>query len=305
MSENTDNIRAWFTIEHVTDPDSLDISEFLVTTKGVSAGRGAQVDIRLSGREISRRHFHIYWSDDEKFVIEDLGSSNGIQLNDIRLTPNIPAELRENDIIRVGPYLIRFMGYIYGTLAPVVEDKLDRSENDLLPPIKPIDVYHLPGIPRNRSTWMDYLPAIFSEDEFLARYLLIFESINSPLVWTIDNFDLFLDPTTAPTEWLQWLASWFDILLLQDLPIERQRQIMAQIGWLYKRRGTPMALSRIIELYYGIVPEIIEDEACHFIVKIRVSDIKTDTAMAFDPEVASRLILSQKPAFASFALEVE
>lgn len=296
MSENSDDVRAWFMI----DGPNIDYSEFVVTKKGVSVGRGAEADIRLAGREVSRRHFHIFWGADGRFVVEDLGSSNGVYLNDSRLTPNIPAELRENDVLRVGPYLIRFESYLYDTVPVPV--RIEADEEGLLPPITDIDVYHLPGIPRNRSTWMQYLPGIFSEDEFMGRYLLIFESINSPLVWLIDNFDLFLSPQMAPSEWLQWMSSWFDILLLPELPIERQRQIMSQVGWLFMRRGTPMGLIRLLELYYGVIPEIIENEPCHFVVRLPVSEINQDE-MRYDVEVANRLILSQKPAFASYTLE--
>ena len=297
MSENLDDVRAWFTIE---GPD-IDFSEFVVSKKGVSIGRGSEVDIRLSGREVSRRHCHIFWGEDEHFVVEDLGSGNGVYLDDIRLIPNIPTELREGNIMRIGPYLLRFQGYLYGSASAPSTPKED--ENGKLEPVKDIEVYHLPGIPRNRSTWMQYLPAIYSEDEFMGRYLLIFESIFSPLVWLIDNFDIFLSPEIAPPEWLAWMSSWFDILLLPELPIERQRQIMSQIGWLFMRRGTPAGLQRLLELYYGVTPEIVEDEPCHFTVRLPVKDISED-AMPFNREVADRLILSQKPAFASYTLEL-
>jgi len=297
MSENPNDVRAWFTIE---GPD-IDFSEFVVAKKGVSIGRGSETDIRLSGREVSRRHCHIFWGEDEHFVVEDLGSGNGVYLDEVRLIPNIPTQLLEGSVMRIGPYLIRFQGYLYDSApAPVVKTE----ENGALEPIKDIEVFHLPGVPRNRSTWMQYLPSIYSEDEFMGRYLLIFESIYSPLIWLIDNFDIFLSPEIAPAEWLQWMAGWFDVLLLPELPIERQRQLMSQIGWLFMRRGTPAGLLRLLELYYGVTPEIIENEPCHFIVRLPVRKIGED-AMAFDREVADRLILSQKPAFASYTLELD
>jgi phage tail-like protein len=295
MSSNPDDIRAWFTIEG----PNIDFSEFVVSKSGVSLGRGAETDIRLDSREVSRRHLHIFWGEDDRVVAEDLDSGNGVYLNEIRLTPNIPSELHEGDVMRLGPYLIRFQGYLYGTApAPIV---VKEHQNGALKPVKDIEVHHLPGIPRNRSTWMQYLPGIFSEDEFIGRYLLIFESIFSPLVWLIDNFDLFISPQIAPSEWLQWMASWFDILLLPELPIDRQRQIMDQIGWLFMRRGTPAGLSRLLELYYDVTPEIIENEPCHFIVRLPLKQ----STMPFDREVANRLIMSQKPAFAAYTLEIE
>ena len=128
--------------------------------------------------------------------------------------------------------------------------------------------------------------------------LLIFESMFAPLVWIVDNFDMYLDTDIAPAEWLQWMSSWFDLLLLEDLPIEKQRRIMDQVGWLFLRRGTPAGLRRMLELYYGVSPEIIEDDVCHFIVRLPISE--SDSGLG--PEVAERIINAQKPAFASFQL---
>ncbi|MDX2161434.1 MAG: FHA domain-containing protein [bacterium] len=159
-----------------------------------------------------------------------------------------------------------------------------------------------PGVPRYRSSWLDFLPAIYGDDEFLGRYLLIYESILSPIIWAIDNFDQYLAPEVAPSEWLRWIASWFDLLIIPDLPIERQRAIMAQIGWLFLRRGTRAGLSRLLELYFGIAPEIIEnrDEPCHFVVRLPLSQSTTRIGR----EVAERLIATHKPAFASHTLEI-
>ena len=159
-----------------------------------------------------------------------------------------------------------------------------------------------PGVPRQRSTWLNYLPAIYSDDEFIGRYLLICESIFAPIVWNIDNFDLYLTPDIAPPAWLQWMASWFDLLIIPDLPIERQRAILSQIGWLFLRRGTKIGLERLLELYFGVRPEIIENrnEPCHFVVRLALSKSET----RFEREVAERLIASQKPAFASHTLEI-
>ncbi|MFN8529060.1 MAG: FHA domain-containing protein [Anaerolineae bacterium] len=158
------------------------------------------------------------------------------------------------------------------------------------------------GIPRYRSSWLQYLPAIYSDDEFLGRYLLIYESILSPIIWMIDNFDLYLSPEVAPSEWLRWMASWFDLLIIPDLPIERQRAIMGQIGWLFLRRGTRAGLERLLELYFGVRPEILEnrDEPCHFVVRLPLS--QSDNRIG--REIAERLIASHKPAFASHTLEI-
>jgi hypothetical protein len=95
-------------------------------------------------------------------------------------------------------------------------------------------------------------------------------------------------------------ASWFDLLVLPDLPIERQREIMRQIGWLFLRRGTRSGLQRLLELYFGVTPEIVEDVNCHFVVRLPLSQ----SSVKLGQEVADRLINSQRPAYAPYALEI-
>ena len=281
----------------VTGPD-IEIDELLVGRQGLRVGRLAENNLALNHREISRQHMRIIWREDDKFLVEDLNSSNGVYLNDTRLFPRVPEVINEGDTARAGPFLFTFVRLIYPE--PEVVGRPAESFDISLAPVAKSLNGHLPGIPYDRSNWLKYLPAIYSDDEFLGRYLLIFESILSPIIWMIDGFDLYLSPDTAPPAWLQWLASWFDILVLPDLPVERQREITRQIGWLFLRRGTPSGLHRLLELYFGVTPEIIENEPCHFIVRLPLSQGNANLGQ----EVADRLINSQKPAFASYTLEI-
>lgn len=293
MASVSDEIRALFVL---TGPEN-EYREIIATRAGVSLGRDAGNEIRIQHREISRQHLRIDWSDDNRFVVIDKNSSNGVWLNDIRLSPNVPALLNEGDTLRVGPFLLQLRQFLYGQSTIVVRT----TGEDQLAPVAPLSISPMPGVPYDRSNWLKYLPAIYSEDEFLGRYLLIFESIFSPLVWYIDNFDLYLSPEIAPPEWLRWMASWFDLLLLPELGIERQRQIVEQIGWLFMRRGTPAGLTRLLELYFGVMPRIVEDEPCHFTVHLDLSQSQAH----FSRDVADRLIASQKPAFASYTLHIQ
>jgi phage tail-like protein len=149
---------------------------------------------------------------------------------------------------------------------------------------------------------MQYLPEVFDEFEFMGRFLLIFESVAAPLFWTIDNFDMYLSPEVMPAEWIQWISSWFDLLVLPELPMDKQRRIIEQLGWLFLRRGTPSGLERLLELYFGVTPIIIENQACHFTVRLPLSERIEDDGLGRD--VADRLINSQRPAFASYTLEI-
>lgn len=279
-------------------PDALQ-EEYTVGTQGFKIGRLSDNDLTLNHREISRQHIRIIWRED-KYFVEDLGSSNGSFLGDERLKPREPVELREGDTIRFGPYTLQLVNWIDPEPEIAAELFNEGYDTELESLRTNGHIAYLPGIPRDRSTWMQYLPEIYDEHEFMGRYLLIFESLMSPIMWTIDNFDLFLSPDIAPSAWLEWMASWFDLLLLPELPIEYQRNIMNQIGWLFMRRGTPAGLQRLLELYFGVSPEIIEDELWHFVVRLPLSQSQIDLGR----EIADRLIESQKPAFVSYTLEV-
>lgn len=295
MTENNDDIKLLLKLQ---GPD-LDRDELIVGRQGLRVGRGGDNSLVLNHREISRQHMRIVWRDDNKYLVEDLNSSNGVWFNETRIPPRVPQEIEVGDVIRCGPYVFTLERLIYPQ--PVqARPQLPASPEPSLPMLNGQEMGHLAGIPQDRSTWLQYLPAIYSDDEFLGRYLLIFESLFSPLIWIVDNFDMYLSPEVAPPAWLQWMASWFDLLLLPELPIDRQREIMRQVGWLFMRRGTPAGLQRLLQLYFGVTPEIIEDDVCHFVVRLPLSE----SSSSLGPEVANRLIDSQKPAFASYDLEI-
>lgn len=286
----------------VSGPD-MEETQLLVGRQGLRVGRTRDNQLALENREISRQHMRIVWRED-KYFVEDLNSSNGTWLNDNRLTPRDLYELRPDDTVRVGPYLIRIVRFeIVSTTAVVATAPEPITTTMEMEPVRRAVRAAEQTILARRSTWLNYLPAIFSDDSFTERYLLVFESIFSPIMWMLDNYDYYLDPDTAPTEWLQWVSSWFDIIMLPELPIERQRAIARQLGWLFSRRGTRVGLQRLLELYFDFTPEIIEpeDEPCHFVVKLRISQSTLPNAR----EVAERLIQSQKPAFASYTVIFE
>lgn len=286
----------------VSGPD-MEETQLLVGRQGLRVGRTRDNQLALENREISRQHMRIVWRED-KYFVEDLNSSNGTWLNDNRLTPRDLYELRPDDTVRVGPYLIRIVRFeIVSTTAVVAAAPEPVTATMEMEPVRRAVRAAEQTILARRSTWLNYLPAVFSNDSFTERYLLVFESIFSPIMWMLDNYDQYLDPDTAPAEWLQWISSWFDIMVLPELPIERQRAIARQVGWLFSRRGTRVGLQRLLELYFDFTPEIIEpdDEPCHFVVKLRISQSPLPNAR----EVAERLIQSQKPAFASYTVIFE
>ncbi len=198
-----------------------------------------------------------------------------------------------------------------GGAKPKSDDPFDRvphiggdgaslSPREPLPPLPALNgtVYPV-GLPKDASSWLKYLPSIYLDDDFTGRFLLIFEAMMSPDIWIIDNLELYFSPEIAPLEWVRWIAGWFDIYIAPELPAERQRAILSQAGWLAARRGTRAGLERLLELYCGVRPEIIED-AAHFTVKLPLSE----GSVQLTRELLETLITKNKPAFASFSLEL-
>ncbi len=166
----------------------------------------------------------------------------------------------------------------------------------------PLD--HLEGIPRHASSWLQYLPAVYSDDPFLGRFLLLFESVYAPDEWIVDNFDLYLDPKLTPAEWLRWLGGWVDIFVPPTLPEERQRAIVKELPQLFMGRGSKGSLARHLELAFGVEPKIEEpnDKPYTFTVKLKLGK---DGNTSANRGIATQIIESQRPAHTFYTLTIE
>ena len=109
-----------------------------------------------------------------------------------------------------------------------------------------------------QSSYLEYLPAPFRDDEFMGQFLLIFESILKPIENTIDNRALYFDPLMTPEPLLPWLASWVDLAFDPTWPEERRRELVKSAAELYRWRGTKRGLAEYLRIYTGSVPEISE-----------------------------------------------
>jgi len=74
----------------------------------------------------------------------------------------------------------------------------------------------------------------------------------------IERFPALLDPASAPAEALAWIASFLDIALDPAWSEATRRDVLRAAPELYRRRGTPWALARAIQLTTGVAPAIQE-----------------------------------------------
>jgi phage tail-like protein len=185
---------------------------------------------------------------------------------------------------------------------------------------------------RPRSLYLQHLPDIYQEIDFVGRFLKIFEQAFEPAVNSLDSLWAYLDPVTAPQRLLPFLAHWVGWQPESYLPLNRQRDLIRHAMQIYRWRGTRRGLRFYLHLATGLPLDdhleceenkhiaisesfhrgFILGEAClgqdatlgggrpyHFSVQISVDN--------FDP-VSERLVRSvieqEKPAFCTYDLTI-
>jgi len=176
-------------------------------------------------------------------------------------------------------------------------------------------------ITERKSSYLQYLPALYRDDALMGQLLLIFESIMMPDEHIVDNISSYFDPEMTPRPFLDWLASWLDLCLDPNWPEERCRKLVKSAAELYRWRGTKRGLSEYIKIYTGVEPEIQEYEPgmtlnndtklgagaqlgsgadwCHFAVVLTV-----DKDDKIDDTKVRVIIESQKPAHSTYSLRL-
>jgi len=188
------------------------------------------------------------------------------------------------------------------------------------------------------SSYLQYLPAIFSEDPFLGRFLLAFEQALSGLPGateepqvgleeTIAGLSTLFDPKETREEFLPWLAGWVALSLRADWTLEQQRGFLADIVPLYHSRGTKENMIKLLRIYTGGTPTIDEgavvtfqigvrstigkdtrigEPPAHFFrVRVTLENLKPDPAERKRQEQVARAVIDlQKPAHTSYELTI-
>lgn len=90
----------------VTAPNQAEES-YPCTEGEMQIGRSETSQIVLRAPQVSRQHTKIV-SEGGEFLVMDLGSENGTLLNGTPLRPHERCLLREDDLLTIGPYRIRF-----------------------------------------------------------------------------------------------------------------------------------------------------------------------------------------------------
>lgn len=116
-----------------------------------------------------------------------------------------------------------------------------------------------PGGSSLRSRLLDYLPTVYRDDLFLARFLLIFQSILDPIDAAVDNTHYYLDPAVAPATFLPWLGAWVGIELDPRLDVGTQRALIRRATEFHRWKGTRRGIREELRTRTGTRPLIVEN----------------------------------------------
>ncbi|MFD2114161.1 phage tail protein [Paenibacillus yanchengensis] len=175
-----------------------------------------------------------------------------------------------------------------------------------------------------RQSYMQYLPSIYEQtagqDQFLERYLTLFQTMLEEVDDDIGGITRRLQVNQASGPSLRWLLQWLGIESDDFWSDEQLRQLLKEAPQLYALRGTKQALMRLIEIYTGERPIILEYEQIKPLKEnVDIGEV-ADRLYAADPHTFNvlvkaehvttelkrvtlqQLIEAYKPAFASFKL---
>jgi hypothetical protein len=67
-----------------------------------------------------------------------------------------------------------------------------------------------------QAQYTRFLPAIYAQDRFMNRFLMLFESFWDPIQQQIAGIENYFDPTVTPADFLPWLSSWIALPMSEE-----------------------------------------------------------------------------------------
>lgn len=155
-----------------------------------------------------------------------------------KLCLQIPADFFEKQDILENKHklLLNYQGQIYVYATWQGEKKL-------------IGYQHFHLFIRPDTSYLTLLPEIYHQSDFLNRLLMIFEQGYDPSVQTLANLWAYLDPLTAPSSLLPFLAKWVAWENNPRWDLKKQRRLIKNAVELYRWRGSKLGLRLYIHLF--------------------------------------------------------
>ena len=271
----------------------------------LTIGRSLGNSVVLPETRVSRHHAEIRLESSGVILI-DLGSPNGTYVDGVRLLAQQPHLLLPSSVVQIGPYLLLYQPADASQPAEVALDAAPviplAEMSSAIAPTQSVARARYPGAWAQgpASIYLRDLPIIYQEDDFIGRFLLIFESIWEPLEQRQDHIAMYFDPRTCPEPFLGWLGGWLALSLNDGWPESRKRLLVERAMDLYRARGTTDGLRQMIEVCTGLSPEIEEVAGEPFVFRVTVAASSGDDV---DRQLVEQLIVANKPAHAGYRLE--
>ena len=159
------------------------------------------------------------------------------------------------------------------------------------------------------------LPALYQEDDFTQRFVSAFDAALAPIFAALDNFPAYLDPWLTPEDFLEWLGSWFGIVLDESWSVERRRVLVSRAFEFYRMRGTASGLKEQVAVLTGGTVELHETGGVatsttaggalpgspNFAVLVRVT---VDDPASINLARLDALVMAAKPAHVTHKVEI-
>jgi len=117
---------------------------------------------------------------------------------------------------------------------------------------------------RSPEWLINQLPGGMHEDDFLVRFLHIFQDMGNTYLDTIDNLEHSFDAAVTPTPMVRVLGSWIGLEYLdEELPDEVQRNLVREYSALVAWRGTRYGLERLLAAITGEGVLVRDDAAAY------------------------------------------
>ncbi len=186
---------------------------------------------------------------------------------------------------------------------------------------------------RPDSAYMDFLPVLYREVDFISRFIKIFEQAFEPVIQSFNVMWANLDPLTAPQALLPFLAHWVAWPVDPRWDLDQQRRLIRRALELYRWRGTRKGLRLYLHLYTGLPLDehspqednkhisITEGFGLGFVLgeaklgegavlgggqpyhfKVR---LRPDCPNSLDEQLVRRIIEQEKPAFSTYDLLID
>lgn len=109
------------------------------------------------------------------------------------------------------------------------------------------------------SGWLaDQLPQILAYDDFVRRFVGIFEPTADGVRDQIEALEYYIDVDTAPAEFTRWLGSWLGATVDASWSVDRQRDAVRTVGREFPRRGTRAGLERVLTAVTGAEARVVD-----------------------------------------------